>query len=448
MQKVTTTGNATLIAYDDCPVLVTDPWFGDEQPAYFGSWVLSHYIPANLRQDMMACEYVWFSHGHPDHLNPAGIERFRGRKILLPDHVNGRIFNDLKADYDVTILPDRKWVDLSENIRVQCITTRLQDAILLVDVAGRLFIDLNDAGTRDCAHYIRNIARGYEHSHVLALSGYGDADMINFFDEQGKFVLPRAARKPSVGQQLNLLSKATGAKTVVPFSSFHQYQRADSMWAQKYTTPMSAFTEGLDSSMQYIPPFSSIDCRDGAVETYAPKEFAVTARPPEEFGDNWSDQLTKEDQQDIDAYFARKAAVQDYFGFVNFRVGGKDYASRMRGPKDRGITFSVPRNSLVTAIRYRIFDDLLIGNFMKTTLHGVSSLNDGYFNYNVAKYGDNGGAETHEELRRYLAEYRRRAGLDYIVSAFEDKSKDFITRFAAQDSGLYKLIKRFYVMVR
>ena len=38
-----TIGNATIICYDNKPVLVTDPWFvGD---AYFGSWTFSHEIP-------------------------------------------------------------------------------------------------------------------------------------------------------------------------------------------------------------------------------------------------------------------------------------------------------------------------------------------------------------------------------------------------------------------
>ena len=55
MLKVTTTGNATLIAYDGKPVIVTDPWFGDEEPAYFGSWVLSHRIPAQLKEDIARC---------------------------------------------------------------------------------------------------------------------------------------------------------------------------------------------------------------------------------------------------------------------------------------------------------------------------------------------------------------------------------------------------------
>ena len=32
------------------------------------------------------------------------------------------------------------------------------------------------------------------------------------------------------------------------------------------------------------------------------------------------------------------------------------------------------------AIEYEIFDDLLIGNFMKTTLHNMESLYDSEFN--------------------------------------------------------------------
>lgn len=449
MKRVTLTGNATLIAYDGRPVLATDPWFGDEEPAYFGSWVLSHKIPQHLKEDISGCEFIWFSHGHPDHLNPGSIGRFRSRKILLPDHVNGRIFKDISPNgYDVTILPDRKWVRLSDNVRVHCITTQIQDAILLVEVAGKLFINLNDAGTRDCSRYIRGIAKDYEHSYTLALSGYGDADMINLFAEDGSFVIPRAGRKPSVGRQLTNLAKATGSRSVIPFSSFHQYQREDSMWAQAYTTPMEAFFEGLSPEVQYFPPFSSVDCETLKVESARPEELHVAPKSPAEFGDNWSDVLERSDMRTIEAYFARKDRVQNYLGFINFNVGGRDNIVKLRGREDRGITFRVPRTSLMTSIDYRIFDDLLIGNFMKTTLHGIKSLNEGTvenFTYNVAKYADNGLAETDEEIRKYLAEYRRRAGIDYLVTALEDKSRGFLSRFAKQDTAIYRLMKAIYI---
>jgi hypothetical protein len=450
-QQVTATGNATLIAYDNRPILCTDPWFGDEEPAYFGSWVLSHTIAQDLKQDIQSCEYVWFSHGHPDHLNPTSLERFRGKKILLPDHVNSRILKDISAlGYQVSVLPDRKWVQLSPNIKVQCITTVIQDAILLLDVSGKLFINLNDAGVRDCARYIRSVSAAYAHSYVMALSGYGDADMINLYKDDGSFITPRAASKPAPGRKLTELANATGARAIIPFSSFHQYQRADSIWAQGFTTPVAAFTEGLASSFQFIPPFSSVDCNDLSVELHRPQELQVAVKPPEAFGDNWSDVLEEDDRKLITEYFARKERIQNYFGFINFNVGGRDFTLRLRGDPGRGISFSVPRASLMTAIKFRIFDDLLIGNFMKTTLYGVSSLyqGKGSFNYHVAKFADNGLAETEEEVRRYLAEYRRRAGIEYLFGVLEDKSKEFVVRFAGQNSRVYDALKSAYFQFR
>ena len=52
MIGLSTIGNATIIAYDEKPILSTDPWIGDEDPAYFGSWVLSHEIPKDYKKDI------------------------------------------------------------------------------------------------------------------------------------------------------------------------------------------------------------------------------------------------------------------------------------------------------------------------------------------------------------------------------------------------------------
>jgi L-ascorbate metabolism protein UlaG (beta-lactamase superfamily) len=128
MLGVSTIGNAILIAYDDNPILATDPWFGDENPAYFGIWGLSHRIPPDCKADILNAKYIWFSHGHPDHLNTGSLEQLHGKHILLGDHVGGRIAADLrKQGFQIAILPDRQWVELSPNIRVFCSTTVIQD---------------------------------------------------------------------------------------------------------------------------------------------------------------------------------------------------------------------------------------------------------------------------------------------------------------------------------
>src|SRR5262249_8117605 len=159
--------------------------------------------------------------------------------ILVADHVGGRIDHDLRAQgFEVTILPDRRWVDLSPRIRVFCISTNIQDSVLLIDINKRLFVNLNDAGSRDCTLFIRSIVAQYRDSYMMCLSGYGDADMINFYDESGVFILPAASQKPPVGHGISTLASSLGIRSAIPFSSFHSYQRTDSIWAQKYVTPL------------------------------------------------------------------------------------------------------------------------------------------------------------------------------------------------------------------
>jgi hypothetical protein len=445
MLGISTTGNATLIAYDDRAILATDPWFGEENPAYFGSWGLSHRIPAACKRDILDAEYIWFSHGHPDHLNVASLEQIRGRKILLADHVGGRIHDDLRRrGFTVAILPDRRWVDLSRNIKVFCISTMLQDSVLLIDINKRLFVNLNDAASWDCTLLIRSIAAQYRYSYLMCLSGYGDADMINFYDEHGVFVVPAASQKPAVGRKISLRARSLGIRSVIPFSSFHSYQRADSIWAQNYITPLDEYGRGFDhQNHEYIPPFSHVDCSDGKVTPLNPASAETVVRDPEEFGDNWSDVLEQGDLGKLSDYFSSRERVRDYLSFINLRVGGRDNFVSLDGKKGRGVTFEVPRNSLMQAIENETFDDLLIGNFMQTTLHNIGSLYDGDFNAAVTKFGDNGRVKSHREVDAYLREYRRRAGMDWYYHRLYESLLHRVGRAAIAylpaDSRMYRL---------
>jgi hypothetical protein len=104
----------------------------------------------------------------------------------------------------------------------------------------------------------------------------------------------------------------------------------------------------------------------------------------------------------------------------------------------------------MVAISYKIFDDLLIGNFMKTTLHNCNSLYQDYgnFNFNVAKFADNGLAETNLELKAYLNEYKKRAGIEFIIDLFADGGHSFLVSYLKRDANLFKKIKSFYYYVR
>jgi hypothetical protein len=343
----------------------------------------------------------------------------------------------------VTVLPDRRWVELSNRVKIFCISDYIQDAVLLVDVGGRLFINMNDCSARARLRLIPKIAQEYRYSYLLRLSGYGDADMINFFNPDGSRIAFRNTRV--VGRWLSQYAQRVGAKAAIPFSSFHQYQRTDSAWANKHVTPLSAYREGFDeSAVEFIEPFVWIDCSSGEVIQLNPPEISNIAQVPEEYGDNWSDELEPSDRVIINDYFRRKEILCESLGFIKFIVGGKSHTIDLEGPKDKGVAFEVPRHSLVAAVTYRAFDDLLIGNFMKTTLYGIDSLYSPNFNFYVAKYGDNGQAETKEEVRDYLRQYRKRSGFEWFKHQLVRDGHVTFRHYVRQDSKMYAAARDLY----
>jgi hypothetical protein len=443
-----TIGNAILICYDTGrPVLVTDPWIRGS--AYFGSWGFSHEIPAEQLMAIRNTEYVWLSHGHPDHLQAESLEQLRDKKILLPDHVGTRISDTLRQQgFDIHVMTDRQWYPLSDRIKVLCISDLNQDAILLVDINGRLVFNRNDASDHGWESYIRRIVRQYDVSFLLALSSrFGDADMINYFGESGRRI-PVRENIPALGARNAHRTETVGARYFVPFSSMHVYQREDSIWANEYQTSLKDYAEGFDSRRcEILPAFIRYDCERDRVEEIRPTELPVKVRSAAEFGDDWAEPLGAEDRILAERYFGSIEHLSGVIDFVNLRVGGRDHAISLgAGRHQRGVTFEAPRHSLMTAIGYEIFDDLLIGNFMKTTLHGEWGPGRLYpeFTPFVAKYADNGRAKSERELSDYFNAYRKRAVLDFLKYRFEKKAEAIYRSYVTERSILHRVAKGLY----
>jgi len=95
-------------------------------------------------------------------------------------------------------------------------------------------------------------------------------------------------------------------------------------------------------------------------------------------------------------------------------------------------------------VKYEIFDDLLIGNFMKTTLHGgLRSLYPGFTPY-VAKYGDNGRAFSRAELEHYFRAYRVNAGALDWLDDLKVTSTLKVRTLLAHNRHLYLAARRVY----
>jgi len=440
-----TIGNATLIAYDDQPIIATDPWIAGD--AYFGSWGVSNRIPAEQRESIRRAKYQWFSHSHPDHLNAGSLTELGGSTFLLANHQGSRIFTDLIGmGYTVKILPEREWVTLSPHIRVMTVSDYNQDSILLLDINGRLVLNLNDASDHGWGRFVRKIAETFSKEvYLLNLATWGDADMINLFTENGHRIPPKGAMRLPIAPRVQALAMRFGANRVIPFSSFHRYQREDSVWANEFVPTLDDYYRGADRTKpEILPPFLRVDCVTGETLRLNPPQAEALLRTAAECGDNWDDQLDSDDELLIREYFLKKEELWKYFDFLRFRVGGKDLVLEINARNQkRGLTFESPRQSLCTAIRYEVFDDLLIGNFMKTTLHGGSTLYPD-FTPIVAKYADNGRAQSSAELREYKRRYYERDLAGLILGRVEENSLKFVRMILPEQSMMFKAAKRYY----
>jgi hypothetical protein len=441
-----TCGNATIIAYDSgSPVVVTDPWIRGAQ--YFGSWVLPYTFSARQTDSLCRAAYVWLSHGHPDHLNLQSLETFRDKILLVPKHRGERIASDLRqAGFKVQPLPSGEWLQLSPRVRAISYADWNQDAALLIALGDRCgVLNLNDGGALGTGAQLLHQLRAFHTRFVLRLINYGDADMMNYFTESGEHIKPIAAHPKPLGYEYNHLLKRWHGTHTAPFSCNHVYARTDSQWAAQYETPREAHAQGFNLALgAFIPGYFMYDVLKDEITLTQMDPAERVFRRPEEFGDHWEEPLEDAERGEIAAYVRRFEHLRDKFAFINFRVGGRDNVIDLAGPKGVGITFEAPRGSLMDAVRMEIFDDLLIGNFTKTTLHGgLRSLYPDFTPY-VPKYGDNGRAFSRVELRDYFGAYRSAAGLQGWLDYVRVQGTRKVRNLLSANRDVYLFARRIY----
>ena len=311
-------------------------------------------------------------------------------------------------------------------------------------------MNINDASNKGWGKFVQNITKNFKNPFLFKLFSYGDADMINYFLEDGTRIPPKASLKKPIGDQINFWSRYYGTKSIVPSSCFHRYQRKDSSWANQFTTNVSDYTNRLAPEFELYPAFIRYNLETNQFKEINPKKNIALSIDPTEFGDNWEDSLDSSDTNEVEQYIKKIESLKDFIDFVNFRVGGKDNTIELRTRNfKRGVTFEVPRGSLMTTVKYEIFDDLLIGNFMKTTLHGDWHNNNlyPYFTPYVAKYADNGRAKTKTQLKNYLKQYRKKSPVEFIYHCFERESEEFIRKHIGTNTKAFEWAKKFYLLM-
>ncbi len=449
--RLETFGNAILqFSQDGRPVLATDPWLAGT--CYFGSWGLERPPTEEQIRRVQASPFVWISHGHPDHLHPASLELLSKERtrILLPDHYHDEIRAGLAArGFSVTVLPFKRWVPLTGGIRVLSLGNENQDGILVVQAGSALVIDLNDSPLCGEGGFLRRLVARHpnDRTYLAALCSV-DADMFNFVDEHGRSLAgDPEARKPGAVWNVARTAARLGVRNFCCSSSQHVYVRRDSVWANPYRITAADMRRHWNRpEVRLIDPYVTIDLERGDVR---PAGGSTVYRGwASSTADDWTSRLNEEEWSRVGRFARSFETIRRRIDFLAFTVGGETRRFDLdpaRPGGERGIEFQVPRAPLLETVEYGYFDDLLIGNFMRTRLIGVRLYPD--FSYQVGKLGGNAKVFTAAGRRRFRWAYLRKSPRAFLTARCENALRFRIqpwAREAAARIGVKPLAKVLY----
>ena len=451
-----TLGNATLVFYDDQrPVLATDPWLVGT--CYFGSWGLDRPLtPAELDAVRQA-SYVWISHGHPDHLHSESLALLSHKtKFLLPEHYTGEIAEFVRGQgFPVEVMPYREWRQLSPRLRCLSLDNENQDAILVVEAGDCLIVNLNNSPLLGDRRFVRKLVRRYDRKKTYAAALCAtDADMLNFVDNEGRRVTePAEHYKPGTVWALARLIDRLGIGTYVCSSSQHIYIRSDSAWANPYRITWADIERHWTRpEVRVLEPFVIVDLQSGEVTRKHPSQASDFGQVTDRTGaDDYDERLSEAEWAELFDFFRKFETIRRDLDFVDFTVGGErrqlwiNPSSKHKAQSRlRGIGFYAPRHSLCEAVKHGYFDDMMIGNFMKTELHNTTLYP--YFTPLVCKLGGNAKVYTRAEWRAFRRYYFRRnpiGSLDWQLRAAIEKFVD-VARRLADRAGIKAPLKWIY----
>jgi len=271
--KAKTLGHASVAIYreGERPLLLTDPWLVGS--VYWRSWWLQHYPSAEEIDWLASAAHVYVTHEHPDHFHMPSIRRLgRGPTYLFPALAERGFLAYLsERGYRAEAAPPLRWLLVGEGVAIMSIPMWNDDSLLLIDTPNALILNLNDAKPLPpVLHALRRVGDRIGKPRVL-LCSYSPASVVNSFIDDNGIVSLLPARH-YVDYACGLCDRL-GIDHYLPFASQAVFRRADSIWANAYSTTYDDLCRYWSSRARLLPPYTTLDLTD----------FTYTAVPPEAY---------------------------------------------------------------------------------------------------------------------------------------------------------------------
>lgn len=201
-----------------------DPWI--EGSVFNKSWDLLVSTPSKSIENLSTCDYIWFSHEHPDHFNPPNLKIFSDKNtFLFQKTLDGRVVNYLsKISKNVRELAFDCKLKIGEDFKVQIIPFQYLDSMLVIELNNKKILNLNDC----------DIKNDKQLEIIKKFTGDIDILLVQFSYAIGKSNKnnnkEREIWAQNILNRLNHKIKYLKPKTVIPFASFCFFSQFDNFY--------------------------------------------------------------------------------------------------------------------------------------------------------------------------------------------------------------------------
>ena len=224
MNKLEFVNHSCVIISNENISLAMDPWV--EGSVFNNSWNLLVKTPNYLLENLKKANYIWFSHEHPDHFNPANLKIFnKDTNFIFQKTKDKRVVKFLsKISSNIIELDYKKEYFLDKSFSIQTIPFQYIDSMCLIKLNGINILNLNDC----------DIKNEKQLKKIKKICGSLDLLMVQFSYAIGKSnkenINERKIWSSTILKKLSHTINFLKPKNVIPFASFCFFSRHDNFY--------------------------------------------------------------------------------------------------------------------------------------------------------------------------------------------------------------------------
>ena len=204
--------------------IVMDPWVNGS--VFNNSWNLIASTKEKSIELLQKCNFIWFSHEHPDHFNPASLKILpKNKTFIFQKTKDKRVINFLKNLSDNIIeLNYNDEFNISDNFSIKVFPFQDIDSYSLIKINNKTILNLNDC----------HIKKINELNHIKKIAGSIDVLLAQFSYAIGNTNESETyARKKNADEiliNLTNMIKVLSPKYFVPFASFCYFSNKENYY--------------------------------------------------------------------------------------------------------------------------------------------------------------------------------------------------------------------------